>query len=204
MKIDVETPYFVHRDGLPGIDFNREIIEPGENETFPKGAVGIRVDDDFWPVAALPLAYRDTPLEEIVRELWPQYADEAEITPDHGSQERLVWYYQRQAESTQRLNDHLDKELRETRDEMKRLRMERPPTQPRIEDRVQAEKSYFIRQYEHLLVAMAHKADPREDKPGICGKCGLYGSDRVHMQHYIDLHDAGYAPAIKHLLEYND
>lgn len=55
----------------PFDDFSKEIVEPGTNETFPNGAVGIRVDDDFWAVAALPYEYKDTPIEEIVAEYWP-------------------------------------------------------------------------------------------------------------------------------------
>lgn len=66
---DIQPPYFVTRDGLPGLDFNREIIKPGENAHFPDGAVGVRADGDFWAVAALPYKYLDVPLSEIVAAL---------------------------------------------------------------------------------------------------------------------------------------
>ena len=56
-------------------DFNREIIEPNINETYPEGAVGIRTDDDFWQVAALPLKFRELTIQEIVPILWPDIKD---------------------------------------------------------------------------------------------------------------------------------
>lgn len=64
-------PYWAVADELPDDDFSKEIVEPGTNDTFPDGAVGIRVDDDFWAVAALPLSFRNVPLEEIVKRFWP-------------------------------------------------------------------------------------------------------------------------------------
>ena len=70
----LELPYWTTpTDKLPfeECDFNREIVEPGINEHFPDGAVGVRVDDNFWVVAVLPLSYRDTSIEEIVAEFWP-------------------------------------------------------------------------------------------------------------------------------------
>jgi hypothetical protein len=87
IRHDLKEPYWCHaydpKSHFPGLDFNREIVMPGTNETFPDGAVGIRVDDDFWEVAALPWKYRDTPLEEIVGELWPEYvAEGATFEPD--------------------------------------------------------------------------------------------------------------------------
>lgn len=82
----LQEPYFatapdvVDKDGYTGFsvgrDFNREIVEPGTNETFPDGAVGIRVDDDFWTVGALPLKdYRTMPLPQIVSIFWPEVTD---------------------------------------------------------------------------------------------------------------------------------
>jgi len=65
-------------------DYNREIIEPGMIDVFPEGAIGIRVDDDFWAVAALPLSYIDTPLEDIVEALWPEHTMDATYNPDVG------------------------------------------------------------------------------------------------------------------------
>jgi hypothetical protein len=86
-------------------------------------------------------------------------------------------------------------------DELKRLKIERPELRERIRDRVQARDDYFVRQYEHLLIAVAHECVP--PTAGVCTKCGLYGSDRVHMRHYVELHNAGYEPAMKHLLEFD-
>lgn len=63
-------------------DFNRELVPPGINETFPEGAVGVRVDDDFWTAAALPWSWADVPIEEIVRRLWPSKLDDARFEPD--------------------------------------------------------------------------------------------------------------------------
>ena len=69
----MKKPYWAvaEDEKLPGHDFCREIVEPGTNETFPDGAVGIRVDDDFWAVAALPYEFKNQGLREIVKELWP-------------------------------------------------------------------------------------------------------------------------------------
>lgn len=56
---------------VPCYDFNKEIVEPGTNETFPDGAIGLRVDDDFWAVAALPYKFRDLQTRDIVDVLFP-------------------------------------------------------------------------------------------------------------------------------------
>ena len=53
-------------------DFNKEIVDPNINEDYPEGAVGIRVDDDFWQVAALPLEFKDLSIQEMVEVLWPE------------------------------------------------------------------------------------------------------------------------------------
>ncbi len=80
MAPDVQTAEFV--GFAPGNDFNREVVEPGENKTFPNGAVGIRIDDDFWTVAALPLAeYRNIPIRDIVLKFWPEVTS-PEFKPD--------------------------------------------------------------------------------------------------------------------------
>lgn len=65
----LKHPFWVESNP-PFSDFSKEIVEPGTNSTFPDGAVGIRVDDDFWIVAALPYDYRDVPLEHIVAEFF--------------------------------------------------------------------------------------------------------------------------------------
>lgn len=206
MEIDLQPPYWVARDGLPGTDFNREILQPGENELFPDGALAIRADDDFWAVAALPLKYRETPLPEIVQALWPEYADKATYCPDHGTVDQRIYQAEQWAQSLERQNRHLDKELRKANDALKRVRAERPRPQERYETRARAENDYFIRQYEHLAVAVAHPAEPRADpkQKGICERCGLYCSDRIHSKRFIERHAEGYSPSVKHLTEYVD
>ena len=83
----LELPYFaVPADGslfLNFNDFTKEVIEPGNNPAFPDGAVGLRVDDDFWIAAALPYEYRTRPTEEIVREFWPELGNDFVVCPDH-------------------------------------------------------------------------------------------------------------------------
>jgi hypothetical protein len=66
--------YFVEPyEDLPSHDFNREIIPPGCLDHYPDGAIGVRADDDFWAVAALPYEkYLNVSIEEIVSELWPE------------------------------------------------------------------------------------------------------------------------------------
>lgn len=85
----INKPYWVTpTEELPfeECDFNREIIEPETNEHFPEGAVGIRVDDNFWAVAALPLSYREKTIEQIVTEFWPD-AKNPTYKPDSNDKE---------------------------------------------------------------------------------------------------------------------
>lgn len=56
-------------------DFNREIVKPNTNVHFPDGAVGIRVDDDFWIVAILPYKYAELSIQELVAIIWPAVTD---------------------------------------------------------------------------------------------------------------------------------
>lgn len=64
-------------------DFNREICKPGEHEDWPDGAIGVRVDENFWAVAALPFAeYHDKTIQEIVAELWPGLTEHVTFNPD--------------------------------------------------------------------------------------------------------------------------
>lgn len=82
------SPYWARPDEnepWPGSDFTRELAAPGTNATFPEGAVGIYIDDDFWCVAALPWAWREVPLAELVGTLWPTRVPTAEFMPDHES-----------------------------------------------------------------------------------------------------------------------
>lgn len=86
----LKPPYYAldleNMEDVPGHDFNREIVHPGENPEFPDGAVGIRIDDDFWTVAALPYdEFRRCTIEELVAVLWPKI-DDASFGPDTPSQ----------------------------------------------------------------------------------------------------------------------
>jgi hypothetical protein len=77
-----EEGYFFVPDQLPGYDFNREIVQPGTNEHFPHGALGVRVDENFWAVAAMPLRFAGLSIQVIVAILWPTLVSEAEYGPD--------------------------------------------------------------------------------------------------------------------------
>ncbi len=74
--------WWVCKSELPGTDFCREIHKPGGNEDFPDGVIGIRVDDDFWAVAAIPYKFNLLPVQEIVETLWPEHVREATYMPD--------------------------------------------------------------------------------------------------------------------------
>jgi hypothetical protein len=55
------------------------------------------------------------------------------------------------------------------------------------------ESGYFIRQYTHLLTAVAHEFESRPSpESGICRACGLLSTHAVHSKHYIDAHLRGY------------
>lgn len=89
IRDSLKNPYWVtdiDKD-LPACDVCREIIEPNTNEKFPLGAVGLRVDDDWWAVAVLPYEYKSWELKDILKDLWPL---EYRFTchPDSGSQEQ--------------------------------------------------------------------------------------------------------------------
>ena len=82
---DLHDPYWARpddNDPWPGLDFNRELVPPGKNEKFPDGAVGVRIDDDFWSVAALPWDWRKHTIQEIVAALWPSRLAKAEFLAD--------------------------------------------------------------------------------------------------------------------------
>lgn len=195
--IELAKPYWVARDGLPGLDFNREIVEPGRYDAFPDGAVGIYVDDDFWSVAALPLErYRDVPIQEIVAEVWPEYAAQASYAPDRGTHEQAIHFLRIQLETSMERAKDAEEELAKVRDENARYRAGRTDILPRRRTRLEHDASYLIDEYEHLLTAMAHEAVPMQDTPGICSLCGLYGSDRVHKRHWIEKKAAGYRPGV--------
>jgi len=192
--IELTKPYFYAPDHLAGLDFNRQIIEPGVRDDWPDGALGLYVDDNFWCVAALPLEeYRNIPLPEIVKAFWPMYFDQATFTPDHGTIERKAFFYKTEAEAMKKMNDHLQKALIKMREDNERLRRNRSDVSPRSPNRVEKTNNYFIRQYEHLLTAMAHEGIAM-DAPlsGVCRVCGLLLSDRVHNKLWLDKKTAGY------------
>jgi hypothetical protein len=184
-------------DTLPGLDFNRDLEPPGKNEHFPDGVVGIRCDGDFWAVAALPWSYRDTPLPELVADLWPQWADKAVYRADHGTFEQRVEFTNNRAEHNKQYARHMDRENRKLRDEIARLEAERPEARQRNTfGKRWATDTYFIRQYEVLLSAVAHEFEGREDPAmaGCCKHCGLYTTDHVHMKHWIEIRKLGLGP----------
>jgi hypothetical protein len=75
----------------PFRDFCKEIVEPGTNREFARGAIAIRTDDDFWIVAAIPLRFRNVSCAEIVKAFWPGI-DNPLIRPDSGSQWWIARY----------------------------------------------------------------------------------------------------------------
>lgn len=88
---NLADPYWVTPSSdFPFRDFNREIVPPGVNERFPDGAVGVRADDDFWVLAALPYSCVAFSIEEIVHAIWPEitnaeFMPDSEITQGHDS-----------------------------------------------------------------------------------------------------------------------
>lgn len=191
----LEKPYYVERDTLPGLDFNREIVEPGMNKTFPDGAVGVRVDSDFWAVAALPYGeYRDKPIKDIVAEFWPQYLDQASFGADSGTVDQRIEFATEYAKSQDHKIEWLNGRVGELENQLTRLRAGRHDLHERHYTKHRKMSDYFIRQYERLLIATAHEAEPKEAAPGICKVCGLLGSDRVHMKEFIERKAKGINP----------
>lgn len=183
-------PYWAtgETESLPGFDFNREIVPPGTNVDFPEGCLGIRADGDFWAVAALPLSYEAVPLETLVKALWPTIADRAECTPDSGTIEQKLYFFEQENVSLRRSQDHMNKVVKALEDEVARLRASRPkltiyPTVKRA-----AESLWLHHEYTNLLYACAHEHRPQPAAPGLC-ECGLDASDRVHMRHYQNKRD---------------
>lgn len=208
IRSDLSAPYFASvgngDDALPGLDFCRDIVQPGTNETFPDGAIGIRVDADFWSVAALPMKYLDVPLKDLVAELWPHYAGEASFHPDSGSTEQAIEFSQDWARSRRHVERHYMDQIAEMQFEIDRLRGEKPPLKFFPIGKRRASANYFVRQYEYLLIAVAHENKPRDDMRGVCRECGLLGTDRVHMARYINLRKAGVQPHFKIAMEFVD
>lgn len=84
LSYGIYPPYYVMaHNKVPYTDYSREMIPPNTDDTFPDGAVGIRVDAGFWAIAALPWKeYKDVPLKDIVRKFWPDTMDDASFEPD--------------------------------------------------------------------------------------------------------------------------
>jgi len=79
-RFAIEKPYWAAEyEDVMAYDFNRELVLPGQVAKFPNGTIGIRVDNDFFVVAALPLSWRNIPLTVLVANLWPEIED-----PDFG------------------------------------------------------------------------------------------------------------------------
>lgn len=73
----------------PYTDYCREIVEPGNiNKSYPNGAVGIRVDDDFWAIAAIPYKFKELTCEEICIVLFPNTKNPVYLA-DSGSIEQI-------------------------------------------------------------------------------------------------------------------
>lgn len=203
--MEILPPYWTMDDQLPGLDFNRQILEPGTKDLFPDGAVGIYVDGDFWCVAALPLAeFRHVGIREIVARFWPQYVPEATYGPDHGSHEQALHFLRMQCEANLERARLAETELSSAKIELDRLRAGRSDIAPRIRTRLEHANGYFIAQYEHLLVAMAHEAVPKPEAPGICSVCDLYVSDRVHQKNFMSRKSEGHAPTMQWIEELGD
>jgi hypothetical protein len=191
----LEGGYWVTETGLPGLDFCRQIVPPGTEPSFPQGCVAVRVDDDFWCVAALPYQqYRDRGIREIVAELWPDYAEQgATYAPDSGTTEQRIYQLEQQVEAQRAESEWLQDKLRKVHDELRRHQRGPTGVATRSPTRLEMEKNYFVRQYEVLLRATAHagQARPEPELAGVCRHCGLLLSDRVHSAKWIELRAAG-------------
>jgi hypothetical protein len=116
----LNLPYHaVEESSIPFHDFNREIIQPGATEEFPNGAIGIRCDDDFWIVATLPYEYLNTPLPEIIKELFPNISWKATYKADSGSDAQTIEHlkaenqrYKRELDFLRSKNNNLQRRLR--------------------------------------------------------------------------------------------
>jgi hypothetical protein len=81
----LELPYGVMPDDeeMPFSDFNKEILAPGLLLEYPDGAIGVRVDGDFYSIASLPYdKYLNVPIQDIVKEFWPSKFDGADFGED--------------------------------------------------------------------------------------------------------------------------
>lgn len=86
-EFDLDTKTYRNGDygwttDLPYYDFNKEIVPPGILEQWPDGAVGIRVDDNFWAVASLPYKFKDLDTKFLINNMWPT-VKVYKINPDY-------------------------------------------------------------------------------------------------------------------------
>ncbi len=193
LRDQIEPPYGnVDRD-LPGLDFNRDIIDPGINDDHPNGVMLVRADDDFWVVGVFPYHFKDVDFRRIIEEFWPEYADRITVCPDSGSLEQEVYSYKRQCESLRRTEEHLNEDNTRLRKENARLRTARPTmVSGGTRTRHRWESDYFIKQYENLVTVFAHEGEAKEEpEVGVCRHCGLLLSDRVHSERFIARRAAG-------------
>jgi len=121
------------------------------------------------------------------------YADQITIHHDSGTIEQQIDFAHQYARCADENEDHLQKIILKQNDEIARLRAERPGFKYKPMGKLKATNAYFIRQYEHLLIAMAHKAEPGIKFSGVCDRCHLLTTNRVHAEHYIKLHDIGFS-----------
>lgn len=120
IRSSLKKPFWAADGDLPGWDFCREIVKPTlTNEMFPRGVLGLRVDDDFWAVAALPVKYIDWKLKDIVANLWPR-ALMATFHPDSGTIEQDVERLKVQVYSLSSENKGLYSQIRRLEKEVRR------------------------------------------------------------------------------------
>lgn len=79
-KGKIKAEPYGYSDEIPSHDFNREMFAPGQHPKYPDGVVGIRTDDDFFVVAALPWKFKNLSVQNIVSTLWPDIAQTQDYT----------------------------------------------------------------------------------------------------------------------------
>lgn len=93
LMCDPSDPSYSYSIYLADKDFNRDVIKPEDNDrNLPEGAVGIRVDDDFWIMAILPYKYVDLSLTDLVEAIWKLEPGTYETKPDSGTPEQDAYY----------------------------------------------------------------------------------------------------------------
>lgn len=67
---------------MPDTDLNREIVDATVHLSYPHGALCVRAYEGHWLMAVLPADYVGLGLIDIVRVLWPGYAEYVTLTSD--------------------------------------------------------------------------------------------------------------------------